>query len=134
MVSSHPRPSLPKVLFPSDLFTKKIYAFLNCSIRATCPAHLSRLDLRSLIMLGEECNACNSALCNFLHSPVIPSLLARNIFVSTLFSNTLNLCSSLKVRDQVSQPYNTTGNIIVLYVLTFNFLESRRDHKIFSSE
>ena len=25
------------------------------------------------------------------------------------------------MRDQVSQPYNTTSNVIVLYVLTFNF-------------
>ena len=81
---------------------------------ATCPAHLSRFNLRFLIMLGVEYNACSSALCNFLHSPVISSLLAQNIFLSSLFSNTLNLCSSLNVRDQVSQPYNTTGNTIVI--------------------
>ena len=31
----------------------------------------------------------------------------------------LNLYSSVKVRDQVSQPYNATGNITVLCVLTF---------------
>ena len=34
------------------------------------------------------------------------------MFLSTLFANTLNLCFSLNVRDLVSQPYNTTGNII----------------------
>ena len=107
---------------------KTLYAFLDCFIRATC------LDLRFLIMLGEECNACSSALCNFLCFPVILSLLASNILLSTLFSNTLNLCSVLKVRYQVSQSYNTTGSIIVLYALTFNFLESRWDDKIFSSE
>jgi hypothetical protein len=28
-----------------------------------------------------------------------------------LFSKTLSLCSSLKVRDQVSHPYSTTGKI-----------------------
>ena len=43
-------------------------------------------------------------------------------FLSTLFSNTLNVCSSLKVRDQVSQPYNTADSIIVLHALTFSFL------------
>ena len=53
-------------------------------------AHLSRLDLRFLSMLGEEYNAYSSALCNFFHSPVISSLLAPNIFLSILFSNTLN--------------------------------------------
>jgi hypothetical protein len=32
------------------------------------------------------------------------------------FSNTLNLCSFLYVRDQVSHPYKTTGKtIVVLY-------------------
>ena len=77
------------------------------------------------------------SFCNFLYSHLISSLLAPNIFLSTyclylgtLFSNTLNPCSSLKMRDQVSQPYNTTGNIIILYVLTFSFLESRQDDKI----
>ena len=43
----------------TSTFTKTLYAFLDCSIRTTCPAHLSRLDLRLLIMLGEEYNACS---------------------------------------------------------------------------
>ena len=47
--------------------------------------------------------------------------LASNIFLNTLFSSTFKICSSFKMRDQASQPYNTTGNIIDLYVLTFNF-------------
>jgi hypothetical protein len=41
----------------------------------------------------------------------------------------LSLCSSLSVRDQVSHPYKTTGRIMVLYILTFTFLDSRRDDK-----
>ena len=91
---------------------------MDCSIRATCPAHLSCIDLRFLTIVDEEYNAYSSALCNFLQSPLISSVLSPNIFLSTtLFSNTLNLCSYLNVRDQVSPPYNTTGNIIVRYVL-----------------
>ena len=109
-----------KVSFP-QVFPLKLYMhFWNAPYVLRVPAHLSRLNLRLLIMFGEEYNAYSSALNNFLHSPVIASFLAPNIFLSTLFSNTHNLCSSLKVRDQVSQPYNTTGSIIVLYVLTFN--------------
>ena len=38
-----------------------------------------------------------------------------NICLRILFSNTLSLDSSLNVRDHASQPYSTTGNIIVLY-------------------
>ena len=33
------------------------------------------------------------------------------------------------VRDHVSQPYSTTGNIIVLYILIFKFLEKSRRQK-----
>jgi hypothetical protein len=53
----------------------------------------------------------------FLHSPVTSSLLGPNILLRTPFSNTLSLCSSLSLRDQVSHPYKTTGRIMVLYIL-----------------
>jgi hypothetical protein len=43
-------------------------------------------------------------------------------------SNTLSQRSSLNVRDYVSQRYNTTGSIIVLYILIFKFLERSREH------
>jgi hypothetical protein len=34
-----------------------------------------------------------------------------NILLSTLFSNTLSLCSSLNIRDQVSHAYRTSGGL-----------------------
>jgi hypothetical protein len=49
----------------------------------------------------------NYSLCSFLHPPDISSLFGPNILLSTLFSNTLNLCSSLKGRDQISHPHKT---------------------------
>jgi hypothetical protein len=53
--------------------------------------------------------------CSFLHSPVTLPLLGPNILLSTPFSNTLSLLSSV-VSDQVSHPYKTTGKIAVLYI------------------
>jgi len=55
--------------------------------------------------LGKEYRSFSSSLCSFLHSPVTSSLLGPNTFLNTLFSNTLSLCSSLNVSDQVSHPY-----------------------------
>jgi polysaccharide pyruvyl transferase WcaK-like protein len=47
------------------------------------------------------------------------SLLVPNILLGTLFSNTLNLCASLSVRDQVSHQYKTTGETMVIHILIF---------------
>ena len=47
--------------------------------------------------------------------------------LSTLFSKTLNLHSSLNVRDQVSQPYKTINKIIVLCIYIFIFLDSKME-------
>ena len=61
----------------------------------------------------------SSSLCSFLHSPVDSSLLGPNILLSTLFSNTLRLRSSLNVSDHVSHPYKTTGKITFLYISVY---------------
>jgi hypothetical protein len=45
-----------------------------------------------------------------LQSPVTSTLLDPNIFLSTLFSKTLGLCSSLNVREQGSHTNKRTGN------------------------
>ena len=39
-------------------------------IRATCPAHLIRLDFTTRTILGKEYRSFSSSLCSFLHSPV----------------------------------------------------------------
>ena len=57
-------------------------------------------------------------VCSFLNFSVINSLLGTTTPLSTLFSNTLSLCSSLNMTHQFSHPY-TTGKIIVLYILVF---------------
>ena len=59
-------------------------------IRATYPAYFSLLYLIIRMVFGEE-------LCSLLHSPVTSSLLGPNILLSTPFSKTLSLRSSLNV-------------------------------------
>jgi len=93
-------------------------------IHATCSAHLTHLNLIIQTISGEKYISLSSSSSSFLHSPVTSSLLGPNILLNTLFSNTLSLCSSLSVSDQVSHPHKTR-KIIVLYILIFIFLDSK---------
>ena len=134
ILSPHLRLCLPSGLFPSGLSTKTLYRPLLSPIRATCPSHLILIDFITRTILGEQYRSLSFSLCNFLHSPVTPFLLGPNILLKTLFSNTLSLCSSLNVSDQVSHPYKRTGKIIVVYILVFKFLDSKLEDKRFCTE
>jgi hypothetical protein len=46
-----------------------------------------------------------------------------------VFSKTLSLRLSLNASDQVSQPRKTTNKIIILCILIFTFLDSKREDK-----
>jgi hypothetical protein len=69
-----------------------------------CPSH--PLDLIILTISDQKYKLWSSSLCNFLHCLVTSSPSHTNILLSSLFSNTLNLCSSLNVRNQVSPIQN----------------------------
>ena len=128
ILSFHLRLGLPSGFFPSGFPTKTLYTLLLCLICATCPVHLIPLDFIAWTILGEQYMSLSSSLCSFLHSPVTSSLLGPNILLSTLFSNTLTLHSSLSVSDQVSHPYKTTGSS--LYV---NYYQDNLELKLHDS-
>jgi hypothetical protein len=120
--------SNPLFLVVSFLLAFPPKSYMRSSSPHSCyiPAHLILLDLIILITLGEECELWNSSLCSFLQPPITSSFLGPNILLSTLFNNTLSLCSSLNVRDQVSHPHKTTGKIMILHFLIFMYFEEHQ--------
>ena len=105
--------------FSLRLPTKTVYEYLLSPVPAPCSDHLI-LGFITRKIMGEEDRSLSSSLCSFLHSPVTSSLLGQNMLLSTLFSNTFNLRSSLNAKDQVSYPHKTTDKITVLYILIFH--------------
>ena len=97
--------SLPQVSPSKILLTS-----LLPPIHATRPAHLI-LDFITWKIMGEQYRSLRSSLYSFLHSPVTSPLLGPNILPNTLFSNTLNLRSSVNVSDQVSHSYKTKAKL-----------------------
>jgi len=110
------------------------YTTLLSPMLATCLAHLIFLYLIARIILGEENISLGSSLCSFLHCSVPSSLLGPNVFLSTVFSNTLSLHSFRNVSDHVSRPCKTTGKIIVQNILIFVYVDNNLERQKFCTE
>jgi hypothetical protein len=70
------------------------------------PTHLIFLHLITLILFG----GVYKSLRSLLQRPVTFSPLGPNIFLSNLFSYTLNLCSSFSMTNQVSYTHTNNTN------------------------
>ena len=114
VLPSHLHLGLPSGLFPSGFPTETLYTPVLHTYYMPRPSH-SRFGHPNNTVWGTQIMK--------LHSPVTSSLLDPNVLLSTLFSNTLSLRSSLNVSHQVSHPYKTTGGIVVLYSLFKMFID-----------
>ena len=97
---------LPSGLFTSGFPTKTLYTPLPSPVRPKCPppSHSSRFHYPH--NSGWAVQIMKLSIMKFSPFPVTSSLLALNIPLNTLFSNTLSLRYSLNIGDQVSHPYN----------------------------
>jgi hypothetical protein len=71
-------------------------------MHATFSVYIIFLDFIILILLGKQYMLWSSSLCGFFRHPITWSLFSPNIFLSTLFSNTLTLCSSINIREHTN--------------------------------
>ena len=79
-----------------------------------------------LLVFGAKHKPQISSICNCLSPPVTTSLLGLDAFHTILFFNIHTLCASINTAYQVSDPYNTTGRVIALFIVIFTFLRSRK--------
>ena len=71
--------------------TKYLHAPPFSPIRTTCPTHLIILNLINPLTFGGQYRWWSPSLCRLPQSSVTLSVLGPNIFLSTLFLNTLSL-------------------------------------------
>jgi hypothetical protein len=104
---------LPSSLFPSGFTTNILYNAHSCHMHY--PSHPFWFDHSNYTW--QRVQFMKLLIMQFLQPFITSSLFGPNILLNTLFSNTLSLCSSLNVRDQVSQPYRITEQNYVLFCI-----------------
>jgi hypothetical protein len=128
ILSTHLRLGLPRFLFPSGFPINILYSY------RFSPFVLHALSSSSSLTWSFWLYLAKSTSYEALHYAVLSNLLSLYLFGPNIPLSTLSLCSSVNVTDRVSQPYRSTGKIIVWYILIFMFLDSRREDERFWTE
>jgi hypothetical protein len=99
---------VPSGISHSEFATHIFHAFRNSTVRAISLDHLILFDFINLIILSENyLQMTKMLIMKVLQPPVISPNLSTNIFLSLLFSGSLNPYLSHRTRDQVSCLYKT---------------------------
>jgi hypothetical protein len=119
ILPSTPRSSEWSLSF--SLSNQNFVRICHLPIRSTHPVHLILCWFDHLIILGKEYILWGSLLCNFLQPFVTLSLVGANILLSTVFSNTLRLCSFINVCERDLVHTHTKQTLEVQNLLFYLF-------------
>jgi hypothetical protein len=130
LISSFHLSSFLPVAYFLLVFPPKLY--LQSSLMpATCHPNLIPFHLIILILLGEGYKLWSSSLRSFLQPSVTLSLFVPNILFSVLFLNTLCIPSLTSETKFQAHTKPQAKRAIVLHILNFTFLDSRRKDERF---
>jgi hypothetical protein len=102
-------------------------------VHAKFLAHIFFFEVITRTIFGEKHNRTIMKRLTMQFRPV-PWYFLPNIFLNTVFSNTLGQRQFFNVSDQVSHPCKPTGKVTVLHILIFIFLDSQLKDKRFCTE
>jgi hypothetical protein len=97
-----------------------------------CPMSSSSIWLHYNIWRGVPITKL--VVMKFPPSVVTSFVLGTNVFLSTMFSNSLAPCTSLHMRDQLQIPYKTSGKMIVVCIQYLSFQMPNKNKKGFCTE
>jgi len=110
MLSSH-LPSCLRMVFALQISNQNVIWISHLSLAFYMPTQVILFWVDHPSNIGEVHKLWSSSLCSLLQPPALSSHWGPNILLSTLYINTLNLCSSRSVRNQVNWTVATIHRI-----------------------
>jgi len=121
ILSSHPRLllSFPSCLFPTGLITKILWEPLLL-VPYSPPISCYCSHKQYLVRIVDH-EVIRYAVFSTL---LLPRPLGPNIFLRTLFPNTLSLHPSLTVRDQIWHPYKKETKLVICVLILYSLFRA----------